>query len=459
MSKDVTFDAIPKVFVSKEVLFGTETRGKDSVFLGRLAERGVGENVWFDVSSEHVVAIVGKRGSGKSYTLGVLAESLSSENSQISSTTTERAVLLLDTLGIFWMSKYVPSPNMEQEDIKKQLSKLKAWNLSTDTRPNVQVFIPAGFESAAAPKGTQKFYLDVSEMTPSDWAFLLGIDLFREAMGILLNVAYVKVTTEGWTNEELEKDIPPTPKYGIENLTSCILYDKELCSETVGFDIRTRRALVSKLNSFTKYPVFAKVGTKMSDILKPNVLTVMLLSDVPDDVRCVISSVLFRKILSIRREASLLRRRIAVGELKKEHFAEEIPHVWIMIDEAQNISPSEAATISSPTLVKLVREGRNFGISLAITTQQPTAIDQRIMAQVDTLIIHKLTVKRDIDSVLSNSKTLPPDKIYLASKELSYQDLVRKLPVGYALVSNSETPREFILRVRPRVSVHGGFEA
>jgi len=459
MSVDITFNTIPKVFLTKEVLFGSEVKGKDFVFLGRLAERGIGQNIWFDVSSEHVVAIVGKRGSGKSYTLGVLAEALSSDNSQISSVETKRAVLLLDTLGIFWMSKYAPTPDMEHEDIRKQLSRLKAWNLSTDAEVNVQVFIPAGFESPGIPKGTQKFYLDVSEMSPSDWAFLLGIDLFREAMGILLNVAYVKVTAEGWTHEELEKNMPPVPKYDIDDLTNCILNDKELCSPSLGFDIRTRRALVSKLNSFTKYPVFAKVGTKMSDILKPNVLTVMLLSNVPDDIRCVVSSVLFKKILSIRRDISLLKRRIAVGELKKEQIAEEIPHVWLMIDEAQNISPAEAATISSPTLVKLVREGRNFGISLAITTQQPTAIDQRIMAQVDTLIIHKLTVKRDIDSVLSNSKTLPPDKIYLASKELSYQTLVRKLPVGYALVSNSETQREFIVLVRPRVSVHGGFEA
>jgi len=459
MSVDITFDAIPKVFLKKRVVFGSERKGKDLVFLGRLAERGIGQDVWFDVSNEHVVAIIGKRGSGKSYTLGVLAEALSSDNSQISSIETKRAVLLLDTLGIFWTSKYTPTPKMKHENIREQLSILKEWGLSTKARVNVQVFIPAGFETENAPEGTEKFYLDVSEMNPSDWAFLLGIDLFRDAMGILLNVAFVKVTAEGWTHDEMEKNFAPVPQYGIDDLTNCIIHDKELCSPTLGFDIRTRRALVSKLNSFMKYPVFAKTGTKMSEILKPNVLTVLLLSNVPDEIRCVISSVLFRKILSIRREVSLLKKRIAVGELKKEHVKEEIPRVWLMIDEAQNISPAEAATISSPTLVKLVREGRNFGISLAVTTQQPTALDQRIMAQVDTLIIHKLTVKRDLDSVLSNSKTQPPEKVYLASKELSYPTLIRKLPVGYAMISNSETSREFIARIRPRVSVHGGFEA
>ena len=459
MSVDVTFNTLPKVFLKKKVVFGSETKGKDLVLLGKLAERGVGQDVWLDVSTEHVIAIVGKRGSGKSYTLGVLAEALSSDNSQISSTETKRAVLLFDTLGIFWTSKYTPTPDMEQEDIRKQLSRLEEWRLPTKARVNVQVYIPAGFESLSTPKGTKKFFVDVSDMMPSDWAFLLGIDLFRDAMGILMNVAYVKVTTEGWIHEEMEKNMPPLPQYSIDDLTNCIIHDKELCSPTLGFDTRTRRALVSKLNSFMKYPVFAKNGTKMLDILRPDMLTILLLSNVPDDIRCVISSILFRKILSIRREISLLKKRVAVGELKKEQVGEEVPRVWLMIDEAQNISPSEARTISTPTLVKLVREGRNFGISLAVTTQQPTAIDKRIMAQVDTLIIHKLTVKQDLDSVLSNSKTLPPEKIYLASQELSYSALVRKLPVGYALISNSETPREFIARVRPRVSVHGGFEA
>jgi DNA helicase HerA-like ATPase len=459
MSRDVTFDVAPKIFVSKQLVFGTEHKAKDCIFLGRIAERGVAQDVWFDVSSEHVVAIVGKRGSGKSYTLGVMAESIVVQDPKISSTNTKKAVLLFDTLGIFWMSKYAPKPDMKQEDIAMQVEKLREWNLDINKPVDVQILVPAGFESTSMPHGTKRFYLDVSEMNPSDWAFLLGIDLFRDAMGILLNVAYAKVTTEGWYNEEAEKEVLPNPRYGIDDLTSCILNDKELCSEIIGFDVRTRRALVSKLNSFMKFPVFAKIGTSMQDLLKAGVLTILLLSDVPDDIRCVISSVIFRKVLSIRREVSFKERRRVVGELKESDGIEKVPHVWLMIDEAQNISPAEAATISTPTLVKLVREGRNFGISLAITTQQPTAIDQRIMAQVDTLVIHKLSVKKDIDSVLSNSKTLSPENIYLAGKELSYQDLVRKLPTGYALVSNSETPREFILRVRPRISVHGGFEA
>ncbi|HUY34044.1 MAG TPA: hypothetical protein VMV69_14950 [Pirellulales bacterium] len=40
---------------------------------------------------------------------------------------------------------------------------------------------------------------------------------------------------------------------------------------------------------------------------------------------------------------------------------------------------------------------------------------------------------------------------------LGFDELIRSLDVGQALVSNTETDRAFIMDVRPRVSVHGGF--
>jgi hypothetical protein len=115
--------------------------------------------------------------------------------------------------------------------------------------------------------------------------------------------------------------------------------------------------------------------------------------------------------------------------------------------------------MATDVLVKLVREGRNFGLSFMFTTQQPSAIDQRILAQVDTIIAHKLTVQTDIDYVKRNLKSNLPDEVRYANATLSFDKLVRALDVGQAVVSNTETERAFILDVRPRVSVHGGFAA
>ncbi|MDO9579415.1 MAG: zonular occludens toxin domain-containing protein [Bacteroidales bacterium] len=129
----------------------------------------------------------------------------------------------------------------------------------------------------------------------------------------------------------------------------------------------------------------------------------------------------------------------------------------MVADEAQNFLPSERKTTATDVLIKLVREGRNFGLSFMLTTQQPSAIDQRILAQVDTLIVHKLTVQGDIEYIKRNLKSALPEEVKYGNSTLSFDDLLRSLDIGQAIVSNTEADRTFIMDVRPRVSVHGGF--
>jgi DNA helicase HerA-like ATPase len=130
-----------------------------------------------------------------------------------------------------------------------------------------------------------------------------------------------------------------------------------------------------------------------------------------------------------------------------------------VIDEAQNVLPSERRTSASETLLRFVREGRNFGLSFGFTTQQPTAIDQRIMAQVDTVIAHALTVERDLGYVLGNLKSRLPERVSLQGRPLRPADAVRHLAVGQAFVTSTSGERGFFMDVRPRSSVHGGFES
>src|SRR5689334_6265770 len=55
-----------------------------SVLIGKVAERSSSSdrfdsNVWLDVTFPHVVLVCGRRGSGKSYDLGIIAEGLSAQ--------------------------------------------------------------------------------------------------------------------------------------------------------------------------------------------------------------------------------------------------------------------------------------------------------------------------------------------------------------------------------------------
>src|SRR5437667_12119874 len=82
-------------------------RARDKLLLGRLIEAGPRRNLWLDISGEQVVAIFGKRGTGKSYTLGILIEGLAAGagGNQLANVTTARAGLVLDIMDIFWTSQ------------------------------------------------------------------------------------------------------------------------------------------------------------------------------------------------------------------------------------------------------------------------------------------------------------------------------------------------------------------
>src|ERR1700729_4032449 len=76
---------------------------KSRTMLGRLAELGPQREVWLDLDREHVIAIVGKRGSGKTHTLGVLVEGLSHsvEDAGLNKRDASRqhAIVVFDTLN------------------------------------------------------------------------------------------------------------------------------------------------------------------------------------------------------------------------------------------------------------------------------------------------------------------------------------------------------------------------
>src|SRR5690349_4854444 len=82
------------------------SRGIDRLLVGRSIESGPQRELWLDVSGEQVVAICGKRGTGKSYTLGVILEGLSAGagTTPISALQTPRGALVFDILDIYWTS-------------------------------------------------------------------------------------------------------------------------------------------------------------------------------------------------------------------------------------------------------------------------------------------------------------------------------------------------------------------
>ena len=104
--------------------------GKHFVKMGQTTS--LSNKVYMDVAKSHIVFVCGKRGSGKSYTLGVMAESMLDLPQEIRN---NLSIIMLDTMGIYWTMKY---PNKQDKDL------LDEWGL--EAKPlNVNIFTPVGY--------------------------------------------------------------------------------------------------------------------------------------------------------------------------------------------------------------------------------------------------------------------------------------------------------------------------
>lgn len=456
------FTTRTRVFKSSPVEFGMYGGEAQSwVYLGRLAEAGPLTDIRFDTSAAHVVGLFGKRGSGKSYTLGTLLEGLCTRETSttISANSRTQATLLFDTLGIFQWVNVAVNEKSQKETIQQQFAVRRGWKIKSEPL-DVAIWIPKGSASESALATHKEFTIRCSDFTAEDWGYLLGLNIYQDRMGQLLNDAFIKVTLEGW--HEGDKTHKANPAYSLFDLIKCVEADRDILTT---YAAETRRAVRQQLCTYERNPVFGDDGTSLQELLRPGCMSVIVMNKMSDELRLIVVAAFLRRLIASRIRASETEKHLKLMDnLSRDEQAElnemltqAVPPTWVAIDEAQNVLPSERATTATDVIVKYVREGRNYGLSFVVTTQQPTAIDPRILAQVDTLIAHKLTVQGDIDYVKRNMKSKMPDEVKYANVPLDLNEILRSLDVGQALVSNTETERTFLLDIRPRVSVHGGF--
>ena len=253
-----------------------------------------------DLSREHVLSIVGKRGSGKSFTLGSFLEGLCTTHSltTISSISKDRAALLFDTLNIFqWMTAPVDDGNASAH-VVDQAQSLRRWGLEP-VELDVDLWVPAGFEGRVTPRA-QPFRIRTRDMELADWTSLLGVDAVRDTMGQLMALVMDKVTRRGWTDED-GRDQPATASYEISDLLGCLRGDPEVATD---YAPETVRAVRQRLTAYEASPLFGLEGTELTDLLRPGRLSVLLLSGVPDDVRLICIFLTIRKLLFARARAS-----------------------------------------------------------------------------------------------------------------------------------------------------------
>jgi uncharacterized protein len=405
---------------------GTVLLGKHYIKMGHTSS--LTNNVMLDMVRPHVIMLCGKRGGGKSYTMGVIAEGLAMMPEELKN---NLSIILLDTMGVYWTMKY---------ENHKEAPLLKPYNMEPKGL-EIIIFTPYKFYNIYKKQGipTDKpFAIKPSELSAVDWTLALGIDNNSD-IGVLLEKTIINL-------RKIKEN------YSITDMINFAKKDNST-------EQKTKDSLINRLLSTEAWGLFSEKGTPLTDLAQCGKVVVLDVScyatmengwNIKSLVVGIVSQKMFIERMLHRKneeydEINSTRRLYSEEKEKKQ----EIPLIWLVIDEAHEFLPKEGKTAASDALITLLREGRQPGISMILATQQPGKIHTDVMTQSDTVISHRITAKIDTEalSILMQS--------YMRKGLDVELDTLPRLK-GTALIFDDVNEKLYQVRIRPRVSWHGG---
>ncbi len=411
-----------------------EKYGKEgTIFLGRQYVKmgevtSLSNPIYMDIASSHVVFIVGKRGSGKSYSLSVIAEGISDLPLSIKQ---NLSIILLDTMGVFWTMKY---PNQAETEA------LREWNIEPKALP-VTIYTPAGFYQRYKEKGIPTdfpFAIMPEDLDPEDWCLTFNLDVNSPA-GVLLSRIVHQARDEAGSSS-------------IAELISLVVQDKAT-------DETTKNIVINQFHKVEDWGIFAKEGTPLQDLARAGQVTILDLSPyatLPSGwlIKALVVGLLAKRLFTERMIARKTEEFESIDTsmhyfLKEGKEKLEQPLIWLALDEAHELLPKEGRTAATDALITLLREGRQPGISMILASQQPGKIHTDVITQSDVVVAHRLTAKADIDAL---------GELMQSYMRRGLEEEINMLPrtMGAALVFDDINERIFPMHVRPKFSWHGG---
>jgi len=404
-----------------------------TVFIGKLYVKmgiyySLANKVYLDVVKPHVILVTGKRGTGKSYTMGVITEGVLSMPRKIRKNI---AILIMDTMGIYWTTKY---PNTLQREL------LYEWDLRPKGFKDVRILSPFGWFDKLKEMGVpvdEKFAIRTEDLSPFDWILTFDLDRFSKIAVLISKVV-----------KDLKENVE---SYSIDDIQGKI-------REVKGVDTHIKDAAVMLFEQAKLWGIFGEKGLKIEQITKGGLANIIDISLYPEiSVKAMVIGIIARKILQKRMYMRKVEELIDMGEASPgmlEFIPEElkVPLVWMIIDEGHEFLPHDKITPATEPLILWLREGRQPGCSLIIATQQPGKIHTDAITQSDILISHLVTARHDIDAL---NKMMQTYLVYPIERYLA--DLPKRK--GAALVLDDKQEKIYPIQIRPRLSWHGGREA
>jgi hypothetical protein len=171
----------------------------------------------------------------------------------------------------------------------------------------------------------------------------------------------------------------------------------------------------------------------LKEILRPGMVAVIQMSEMSDIEQQLLTSVLLKRILNAR----INSEKGLPGE-KLEY------PVFVVVEEAHRFASKDSKSFD--VLKTILSEGRKFGMGVCLISQRPSKIDSDILSQCMTQVIMRIVNPADQENIR-------------ASVESIGKELIEELPgltKGQALVAGVAINSPVLMRVRKRITSHGG---
>jgi DNA helicase HerA-like ATPase len=402
------------------VLGNEQNPGKGLLSIGNYMalDHSRGSAVYLDALKPHAILICGKRGYGKSYTMGCLLEELSLLQPTIKK---RLSSLVIDTMGIFWTMRHTNT---------FEAQRLKDWELSP-AGLETEIFVPAGKVEAYGKRNidVKPFSISIRELSGSQWCRVFKIEEVSP-LGILLVRTVESLRERGYA-------------YSLEDIIIEVLQDTRS-------DPASKGAAENYFKAVDSWGLFSKEGTSLSELVSGGKTTILDVSTLENENVCAAAvSILAGRLYEERLEARRIYEKKLMGEKTEE---KEFPMVWFFIDEAHIFVPSKGETLATGVLInRCLRQGRQPGLSLILATQRPASLHPDVVSQSDLLICHRLTASDDILALESSRPLYMQESIQAYLKKMGSER-------GAALIVDDHSESVHLVRIRPRISWHGGGE-
>ncbi len=167
----------------------------------------------------------------------------------------------------------------------------------------------------------------------------------------------------------------------------------------------------AKIDEFFEYTSLSFRTPRVIDLLKPSRILVINSSMLNDEQRDYVLKIVLDEILWYT----------------KQHLLQGSPFpVLFFIEEAHLFLSANRTTVSRTSIERVAREGRKFGLSLAIVSQRPRNIDPNTLSQVQNFVFMKLVQEQDQNMVMNISDMLTED----LARSLASLDVGEALVMG-----------------------------